>query len=657
MTYILLLLSITAPATLATTSSCSYDKRPTIVPRLINDADAQHMCGKYYCEQQLGSDWDYAGVWFNSVDGDTSVCQCVKKNCDCTVPMGDSATSSFEPEDYSKAHYHWEQGGCLLGWSSNYVNQTEYYGTCAPYLGPCPWENRDNATRVVKSPVHCQVTKVSFKLAGGVSRISDPTDDGWMGVKLLDKDDNVVESYSRSNNSDENYDPVTWNDLAGNGCYRVVLQDGQTGEWSHLKLQDVEIWTDPDVNNMMLSDLKCKISSDNTNSVWPFSFTERLVGFGVEWGVDSEGRRAINGRMSLSASYIYQNSDHPTIVTDVMIATVPRIYDDVASCPRGYERSCFWLPDIDGTDGFDTLSITAMRTLKGVGTALCMKKMPCNPGQQYVKRIVARTGSDETYPTTVADDNCKIVGRWNPADGPDAKTWISKETGSKWVALYQCMDTCAHKTCANIVIRAMEKSSVPEIDNSSKASGDSISISKKLPNCYGHNNMTFSGTLSTNEAITSQTTYTFSKDVAHSFDADISASATITATVGFKMGGEDAEMTKSRSIGISADAAWTQDYKSGLTNTTQILSRHVFKTSGQQIVHPGEVAFFTANITSFEYATKFVAEADCVDETGDVIESTKLEGVFRGRTYHTDGIAQTSTRDCFPHECSCSAEN
>merc|ERR1711879_939122 len=81
-------------------------------------------------------------------------------------------------------------------------------------------------------------------------------------------------------------------------------------------------------------------------------------------GVDGAGSRAVNGRMSLGASYIYQNPDHPTVVTDVMIATIPRIYDDVASCPRGYERSCSWLPDIDGTDGFDTLSITPLRTPK-----------------------------------------------------------------------------------------------------------------------------------------------------------------------------------------------------------------------------------------------------------------------------------------------------
>lgn len=652
MTYIILLLSITAPVTLA--NSCSYEKRPTIVPRLKDDADAQHMCGKYYCEQELGSEWDYAGHWSNSEDGNTSICYCVKKNCDCTVPMGDAASSSYEPEDYSKAQYHWEQNGCMLGWSSSYVNQTEYYGTCGPYLGACPWENRNLATRVVKSPVHCQVTKVSFKLAGGVSRISDPTRDNWMGVKLIDDDENVVKFYSRTTNSDDQYDDITWDDLAGYGCYRVVLQDGQVGDWSYLKLQDVEVWTDADVQNMMLSDLKCKISSDNTKAVWPVSFTERLVGFGVEWGVDNEGSRAVNGRMSVGASYIYQNSDHPTVVTDVMIATVPRIYDDVASCPRGYERSCFWLPDIDGTDGFDTLSITPLRTLGGVGTALCVKKMPCNAGQEYVKRIVARAGSGKTVPKTSGD--CKIIGRWNPADGPEAKSWISGETGSKWVALYQCKDKCPHKECARIVIRTMEKSSVPEINASSKASGDTISISKQLPNCYGTAPMKWSGKISTNEAITSQTSYTFSKDVAHSFDADISASATFTATVGFKMFGEDAEVSKSRSIGLSADAGWSSDYKSGLTNTTQILNTHGTTSTGSFTVQPGEVAFVTADVTSFEYSTKFVAEADCVDAVGDVIETTKLDGVFRGRTYKTDGTFKTSTRACFPDECSCSAE-
>merc|ERR1719433_2115580 len=355
-----------------------------------------------------------------------------------------------------------------------------------------------------------------------------------------------------------------------------------------------------DVQNMMLSDLKCQISSDNTKAVWPFSFTERLVGFGVEWGVDSEGSRAVDGRMSLGASYIYQNSDHPTVVTDVMIATIPRIYDDVASCPRGYERSCSWLPDIDGTDGFDTLSITPLRTLKGVGTALCVKKMPCNPGQEYVKRIVARAGSGTTYPST--SDGCKIIGRWNPADGPDAKSWISGETGSKWVALYQCKDTCPHKKCARIVIRTMEKSSVPEINASSKASGDTISISKQLPNCYGNAPMKFTSKISTNEAITSQTSYTFSQDVAHSFDSSISSDAKISATVGFEMFGDEAEATTSRSIGVKADAAWSQDYKSGMTNTTQILNTHTITSQGSITVQPGEVAFLTADVTSLEYS-------------------------------------------------------
>merc|ERR1711978_641396 len=142
------------------------------------------------------------------------------------------------------------------------------------------------------------------------------------------------------------------------------------------------------------------------------------------------------------------------------------------------------------------------------------------------------------------------------------------------VALYQCKDKCPHKTCANIVIRTMEKSSVPEINASSKASGDTISISKQLPNCYGNAPMKYTGKISTSEAMTSQTSYTFSKDVAHSFDSSISASAKISATVGFELFGNEAEVTASRSIEVKADAAWSSDYKSGMTNTTQILNTH-----------------------------------------------------------------------------------
>jgi len=280
-----------------------------------------------------------------------------------------------------------------------------------------------------------------------------------------------------------------------------------------------------------------------------------------------------------------------------------------------------------------------------------MKKLPCNPGQSYVQNIVARAGNDESFPNT--SQNCQILGRWNPADGLKGKSWTSGETGSKWVALYQCKAKCPHKTCARIVIRTMEKDAVPEINPSSQFSGNSISISKKLPNCIGDVPLKYAGSITTNEAITEQASYTFSKEISHSFDSTIEADATVEATVGFKMFGEDAEAGTSRSIKASTSAGFTKAYTKGQTQVTQTVDTNAFTATVKYTVAPGEVAFVTADVTQFDYTTKFIAQADCVDESGDVIESTKLDGVFHGRTYETDDNTKVTSRPCYSDECSC----
>lgn len=620
-------------------TSCKEVQKRIVVPKFYSD-DAERMCANYHCPR-LGPAWD----WKADVPSVPSTCLCVKKNCDCTVPMDNN-----DPDDYNMAHYHWEKDGCMLGWTENYLNSTEHYGTCEGNLGPCPWINRDKATRIVTSPAHCKVTKVSFVLAGGVSKTQNAKSDQWLGVKLVDEDGRLIRAYSLTPNSD-NPATVLWDDLPGVGCYRVVLHDGQEGPSSYIKLQDVKIWGDAE--DKMLFDLQCKGSDDD---IWTDA-GERLLRFGVGWGVDSSTVNSTK-RMDIGASYIYKNSESPTVVTDVMIMTQARNVSDIVDCPPDYEKACSWLPDTRNTKGFDTQSITPwVNDLRGVGAALCLKKEPCVPGRTYVTAVKADAGSSassETVPQT--SGGCKYVGRWNPADGPDARSWTSGHTGSKWAALYQCKAICPHKTCARVVIRTMN-STGSSIDESSAASGDTIQLFKKLPNCVGDVPLTYKATLSTGEDITDESSYTLSRDLSHSFDSEISATATVEAEVGFSLFGNEAKAGGKVSIGASTSAGFSSSYTKGSTKMESTSETNTISSENSITVKPGKVVLFSVNMTSFHYSTEFIAQADCLDASGNVIESTRLDGVFRGRTYLTSGDLDPVTRPCYSDECQCNANS
>lgn len=618
-----------------------------IVPPLENDDDAEDMCANYHCPR-MGADWDYAGQWWTEeIQGIPmeSMCRCVKKNCDCTVPMDND-----NPDDYNMAHYYFEKDGCMLGWTESYSNSTVTYGTCEGNLGPCPWNDRDESLRTVTSPAHCKVTKVAFQLAGGVSRTDDYNSDQWLGVKLVDEHNNVIEHYSRNTNSNSEFEYHVWDELSGAGCYRVVLHDGQVGSWSHIMLQDVKIWGD--AKNKMLQDLRCRLSADDA---WTAA-GEHLVRFGVERGVDSAAvESSETAMMDIGANYIHNNTESATVVTDVLIMTQYPDVKDVVDCPLGYEKACYWQPDTDGTDWFDTLSTTPWATdVQGVDAALCLKKEPCVPGGYYVQSVNARAGGkDDSVPKT--SGGCKFVGRWNPADGGDATSWTSGETGDRWAALYQCKAECPHQTCAKVVLRTMKQSSVPSIDQASAASGDTIEIFKRLPNCHGDLPLDYKTTIGTGENIQDQSSYTFSRAISHSFDSEISTTAKVEAEAGYEFFGNKVKGGVDVSLSLKKNAGFTQSLTQGQTSIK--MSSQVSGTSlpCEMTVNPGWVGTLTANITVFEYSTNFVAEADCVDEGGRVIESTQLDGVFRGRSYEAITYCVTKTRLCDSDECTCTS--
>jgi len=632
------------------TNKCKDVTWAIYVPRMTSDDEATQMCSSYHCPR-MGPLWGYTGRWYptgDQQDGNMSTCVCYRKDCDCTLPMADD-----KPENYGMAKYHWEQDGCMLGWTQSYSNNTKTgYGTCGDCLGPCPWEDRDQTTRIVTSPQHCKVTKVSFLIGGGMSITPEYNSDQWLGVKLVDDDNRVIAHYNRTMNDDNKWTPVTWDNLPGIGCYRLVLHDGQVGSWSHILLQDVQIWSNPD--DKMLHNLQCTISDHQNSTGWERTKGERLLGFGVEWGIDGVGTRQLDGRMTVGASYIYKDEAHPTVVTDVMIMTQNRNVGDVPLCPAGYERACYWLPEFSG-DGFETQSFTALRTIKGVPAAICLKKEPCTPDKEYVKHIKARAGSSTSVPKT--SDSCKLLGQWknNPANGQVARSWTSGETGTEWAALYQCKEKCPHQSCANVVIRTMEKSSVASVQQSSAKSGASLQLYKELPNCYGTDPMDFTATLSTETDVTDQSSYTFSRALSHSFDSEISTSASIEASAGFKLCGNGVSAGGTRTIEVKADAGFKQSLSTSDSTVSLTGQPHTISATIPYTVQPGEVATLIMNVTTFEYSTNFVSEADCLDAGGNIIESTKLTGVFRGKEYRTNGHHKIESRNCHSDECTCSS--
>lgn len=281
-------------------------------------------------------------------------------------------------------------------------------------------------------------------------------------------------------------------------------------------------------------------------------------------------------------------------------------------------------------------------------------------GQEYVTRIVAEAGSTGSENDVLKEsEGCQIIGHWNPThakDGNDAKSWTSNRTGGTWAALYQCKEPCPNKQCTEIRIRAIELPGTPNVKEAGDATGDSISLERTFPNC-GDKAYTYAADLNIGHSYTDEHSYTLSKAVTHSFECTISDSITITATMGVDPPlGEKEKSGISNKITVSEDMAWTNTIKH--TDTTIKKATKAVSFSDQTIyeVPAGHVTRIKVKMMAIQYSTDFVAEADCLDKGGNVIETTQLGGVFKGKVYRQTSDTKTETlRSCTAQDIKCSS--
>jgi len=281
------------------------------------------------------------------VDGSPSACSTLKKQRKCRkvpgcqwVKVGKKQRSCIEvllptlnlntnldttvecvvPLKNDVATYSWKQGGCLLGWIPDGVNDRAQFGTCAEdRITMCPWDKRDYSygPYAIKSPKHCNVNKIWFKAAAtgegwqrGIS--SDVNSPHWVGVKLvLDNDETkVIKSWSKPADSlDEFYTyDVVFDGIPVNHCYRLIAQ--VAGGAGHVQLSEVNIrMYDPP---KMLHDMDMVMDDwQLTDILSGATFFDSVKGDVVasssqKSGVGSDGKYKDKKTWTLGASYTRQ---------------------------------------------------------------------------------------------------------------------------------------------------------------------------------------------------------------------------------------------------------------------------------------------------------------------------------------------------------------
>jgi len=516
------------------------------------------------------------------------------------------------------------------------------FGTCVgDSLASCSWDERNSdyhRTFTATSPKHCGVTQVMLYIAGGATSNNDVYSDQWMGVKLVDEQGRVVASYSRSHNN-HFVDKVLWDDLPGSKCYRVVVQDGQTGDGGHIAIQDVQFWST--APQRMLRDIDSRAVTNGESADWSETKGDKVMEFDVTWGVDAYGNDH-SGIFTIGASYISETGNMPTVVTDLFLAVSD--YEEV-DCPDGYERTAFWDPD-----NGDRRNWNAKTDIVGDHmSALCVKKEPCSFGKQYVSLVEAETVGQKNIESKT-QNGCEIIGSWDPQS---ARSYTSGQSDTWTTALYQCKKQCPQAQCHSVNIRVLEKSSPEKMEEDSAASGSSISLVEDYANCVGEAEEHIDVNLALGEATENTSSYTLSKSLQSSFESSMTNSVSISAEVGFKAWGVDVSTSVSAGVSTSKTEAFSTTTSKDSTNLHSTTTAADVEWANGFDVPAGYIAHYRVNMTAIAYSTSFVAVSDCLDENNRVLETRKLEGVFRGRTFKSSATAEIKHEQCPAGQCEC----
>lgn len=518
------------------------------------------------------------------------------------------------------------------------------FGTCVgDMLASCSWGDRNSdyhRTYTATSPKHCGVTQVMFYTSGGAPVVPDVDSDKWMGVKLVDDDNRVVRSHALSHyTKTDDWEQVLWDDLPGTKCYRVVVQDGQVGDWGHIEIQDVQFWSTAPLR--MLRDIDSRGQYNDEDARWSETKGDRVLEFDVEWGVDAHGDD-YSGLYTIGAEYISKTTNIPTVVTDVFLAVSD--YKEV-DCPEGYERKAFWDAQRGDSDNWNAKTDITNEYM----SALCVKREPCGFGKSYVSLVEAKTG-DQKHIASTSENGCKIIGSWNPQY---AYSWTSGERAEFTTALYQCKQECPHAQCHSVVMRVLEKTSPEKMEKDSAASGSTISFVKDIPNCVGEAELDYSISLGAGETMSDSSSYHLAKSLQNSFSSTLTNSVSLTAEVGFSAWGVDVSTSITGGISTSKTNGFSETTSSDKTEIHSSSQQAEIGDLSTFTLPAGHIAHLEVELTSIRYSTSFVAVSDCLDEYGEVIETRHLEGVFRGRTFKSQGRSEISTRQCPANKCQC----
>ena len=91
--------------------------------------------------------------------------------------------------------YKWDDSSGMLGWKSESSKYRDSYINYQTHgLIPEPWSlrNTEYSKEVVISPLLCDPLEITFKLQGGVSPVSSPANEDYMGIVLVKEKSGVV---------------------------------------------------------------------------------------------------------------------------------------------------------------------------------------------------------------------------------------------------------------------------------------------------------------------------------------------------------------------------------------------------------------------------------------------------------------------------------
>merc|ERR1711941_21991 len=195
-----------------------------------------------------------------------------------------------------------------------------------------------------------------------------------------------------------------------------------------------------------------------------------------------------------------------------------------------------------------------------------------------------------------------------------------------------CKSSCTSEMCAKVKITAMEPTGIPEINKKANVVGDDAtqtadacgarSMDKPLDKTL---------TLTSGEEITNTQTYTLDKSLGHTFSGTLSTSMEVSAEAGFNVWGAEVKGSTEFRISTSMSSGFSSSTNSGRSELHSTAKTAIVQETAEVWANPGEQVKVVVSSSSLNYNTQFKAMAQCINENGEVLETTAGDCIHDGQ--------------------------